>query len=77
MKAYAPLLSECGIEQEHFDGFVNALNKAVQVSKSLAAVQVAAFGASFVPNSISVGVGTAVQVVAAIAAQAQLRWKYV
>lgn len=75
MKAYAPILSQCGISQEHFHEFINALNKAIQDSKWIAAVQVAAFGASFVPNQISWGATAAVQLVSAVAAKAQIRWK--
>ncbi|KAJ6000789.1 hypothetical protein N7481_001198 [Penicillium waksmanii] len=75
MKAYAPMLSQYDISQEHFYDFINALNKAVQASKVIAAVQVAAFGASFVPNQISLGVTAAVQIVSAVAAKAQIRWK--
>ncbi|KAL1859224.1 hypothetical protein Plec18170_002340 [Paecilomyces lecythidis] len=75
MRAYAPVLSDFGISQEHFHDFLNALNKAVQVSKWIAAIQLAAFGASFVPNQISMGVTAAVQIVSAVAAKAQIRWK--
>lgn len=75
MKAYAPVLSSHGISQEHFHDFIDALNKATQASKWLAAVQIAAFGASFVPNQISMGVTAAVQIFSAVAAKAQIRWK--
>ncbi|KAJ5602113.1 hypothetical protein N7510_011647 [Penicillium lagena] len=75
MKAYAPILSQCGINQEHFHEFIHTLNKAIQVSKWIAAVQVAAFGASFVPNQISMGATAAVQIVSVVAAKAQIRWK--
>lgn len=75
MKAYAPILSQCDITQEHFHDFIKALNKAVQASKWIAAVQIAAFGASFVPNQISMGATAAVQIVSAVAAKAQIRWK--
>ena len=75
MKAYAPILSQCDISQEHFHDFISALNKAIQASKWIAAVQIAAFGASFVPNQISMGATAAVQIVSAVAAKAQIRWK--
>ncbi|KAJ5569152.1 hypothetical protein N7450_011638 [Penicillium hetheringtonii] len=75
MKAYAPILSQYDITQEHFHGFIDALNKAVRASKWIAAVQIAAFGASFVPNQISMGATAAVQIVSAVAAKAQVRWK--
>jgi hypothetical protein len=75
MKAYAPILSQYDITQEHFHEFIDALNKAVRASKWIAAVQIAAFGASFVPNQISMGAIAAVQIVSAVAAKAQIRWK--
>lgn len=75
IKAYAPILSQYHISQEQFHDFINALNKAIRASKLIAAVQVAAFGASFVPNQISLGVTAAVQIVSAVAAKAQIRWK--
>ncbi|KAJ5305639.1 uncharacterized protein N7443_005299 [Penicillium atrosanguineum] len=75
MKAYAPILFQYDITQEHFHDFIKALNKAVQASKWIAAVQIAAFGASFVPNQISMGTTAAVQIVSAVAAKAQIRWK--
>ena len=75
MQAYAPILSDFEISQEYFHDFIDSLNKAIQVSKWLAAVQIAAFGAGFVPNQISMGVTTAVQVVSAVAAKAEIRWK--
>lgn len=75
MKAYAPILSQHDISKEHFHSFINTLNKAIQASKFIAAVQIAAFGASFVPNQISLGVTAAVQIVSAVAAKAQIRWK--
>jgi hypothetical protein len=75
MKAYAPILSQCGISEEHFHDFLNALNKAVQASKWITAVQIAAFGASFVPNQISMGATAAVQILSAVTAKTQIRWK--
>lgn len=75
MKAYAEILSQYDITQEHFHDFIDALNKAVRASKWIAAVQIAAFGASFVPNQISMGATAAVQMVSAVAAKAQVRWK--
>ncbi|GAD99667.1 conserved hypothetical protein [Paecilomyces variotii No. 5] len=75
MRAYAPVLSDFGISREHFHDFIDALNKAVQVSKWIAAIQLAAFGASFVPNQISMGVTAGVQIVSAVAAKAEIRWK--
>lgn len=77
VEAYAPALEPFGIQQDEFISFVRATNKAVQASKWLTAIQLAAMGTSFVPNSIAMGASVAVQVVAGVIAKAETRWKYV
>lgn len=76
VKAYAPDLEAFGIDQSSFLEFIGAVNKAVQASKWLHAVQVAAFGTGFIPNHIALGVSAAVQVIAGIVAKTETRWKY-
>ncbi len=75
VKAYAPVLEDYGISQDDFLGFIRATNKAVQASKWIGAVQLAATGTSFVPNSIALGASVGVQIVAAILAKAETNWK--
>ena len=77
MPAYAPCLEDHGIGKETFLDFIHSCNKAVQGSPVLAAVQVAAFGASFTPELIVMGVATAVQLGASAMNSASVRWKYV
>ena len=77
VEAYAPALEQFDIQQDEFISFIRATNKAVRASKWLAAVQLAAVGTSFVPNSIALGASVAVQVVAGVMAKAETRWKYV
>lgn len=77
VEAYAPALEQFGIQQEEFLSFIRATNKAVQASKWLLAIQVAAAGTSFIPNPIAMGTSAAVQIVAFAIAKAQTRWKYV
>lgn len=75
IKAYAPMLAQCGIDQDTFLDFIRTCNKAVQASKWLVAIQAAAAGAGFAPNMIAMGVAMGVQVASGIAAKAQIKWK--
>jgi len=77
IQAYAPSLAYFGIDQDEFINFLNATNKAFRASKWLGAIQLAAVGTGFVPNSIAFGVSLAVQIVAGVIAKAETRWKYV
>ncbi|KAF5700761.1 hypothetical protein FGLOB1_10553 [Fusarium globosum] len=73
VEAYAPDLQAFGIDQETFIAFIQAINKAVQASKWLHAIQVAAMGTGFIPNHIALGVSAAN--VAGIVAKTETRWK--
>ncbi|KAI1322412.1 hypothetical protein F5Y16DRAFT_41407 [Xylariaceae sp. FL0255] len=75
VEAYAPALEQFGIQQHEFLSFIRATNKAVQASKWLGAIQLAAAGTGFVPNHIALGVSVAVQIVAGVIAKAETRWK--
>ncbi|OAP63363.1 hypothetical protein AYL99_02590 [Fonsecaea erecta] len=75
VEAYAPALQKYGIDQDTFLEFVRAMNKAIQHNAWLAAIQLAAAGASFVPNGIAMGVSLGVQVVAGLIAQAEAKWR--
>lgn len=75
VEAYAPDLQAFGINQETFIAFIQAINKAVQASKWLYAIQVAAMGTGFIPNHIALGVSAAVQIVAGVIAKTETRWK--
>lgn len=75
IRAYAPDLEEFGIDQDSFLAFIDASNQAIQASKWIVAIQVAALGAGFVPNHISLGVTAAVQISAAVLSKANIRWK--
>ena len=75
VKAYAPDLEAFGIDEESFLAFIRATNRAVQASKWLYAIQVAAIGTGFIPNHIALGVSAAVQVSAGVVAKTETRWK--
>ncbi|KAF5536398.1 hypothetical protein FMEXI_10344 [Fusarium mexicanum] len=74
VEAYAPDLQSFGIDEEAFLAFIQATNKAVQASKWLYAIQVAAMGTGFIPNHIALGASAAVQIVAGIVAKTETRW---
>ncbi|EXJ69488.1 uncharacterized protein A1O5_07524 [Cladophialophora psammophila CBS 110553] len=75
VEAYAPALGQYGIEQDAFLEFIRAMNKAIQQNAWLAAIQLAAVGASFVPSGIAAGVSLTVQFVAGTIAQAEAKWR--
>ncbi|QGI82561.1 hypothetical protein CEK25_009290 [Fusarium fujikuroi] len=75
VEAYAPDLQAFGIDQETFIAFIQSINNAVQASKWLYAIQVAAMGTGFIPNHIALGVSAAVQIVAGVIAKTETRWK--
>ncbi|KAB8070022.1 hypothetical protein BDV29DRAFT_181698 [Aspergillus leporis] len=75
VKAYAPALEQYGISHDAFLDLIRACNKAIQASKWLVAIQVAAAGTGFIPNNIAIGVSMAVQVIAGVIAQAEIKWK--
>ncbi|KAF7596221.1 hypothetical protein BBP40_002753 [Aspergillus hancockii] len=75
VNAYAPALEQYGINQEMLSDFISSLNKAIQVSRWLVPVQVAALSAGFVPNTIAMGVTVAVQAAASMAAKTETKWK--
>ncbi|KAF5632677.1 hypothetical protein F52700_6213 [Fusarium sp. NRRL 52700] len=75
VEAYAPDLQSFGIDEETFLDFIRATNKAVQASKWLYAIQVAALGTGFIPNHIAMGASAAVQIVAGIVTKTEIRWK--
>lgn len=77
VEAYAPEMETFGIHQDEFINFIRATNKALQNSKWIGAIQLAAAGTSFVPNHIAMGASVAVQVVAGMIAIAESRWKFV
>jgi hypothetical protein len=77
MAAYAPSLRACGIDRMTFLKFIDDVNIGLEGNKYLAGVQVVAFGVGLTPDTIVMGVSTAVQAAAMIANKAAVRNKYV
>ncbi|KAH7399812.1 hypothetical protein BKA64DRAFT_465634 [Cadophora sp. MPI-SDFR-AT-0126] len=73
VRAYAPVLEDVGIDQATFLDFLKTFKKACEADGWLQAVNLAAFGAGFVPNPIAMGVSTAVQFAVGVAMEVQRR----
>ncbi|EPS29232.1 hypothetical protein PDE_04181 [Penicillium oxalicum 114-2] len=73
VRAYAPVLADCGISQEVFLEFLEKWDKASEASGWIEIVLVAATIAGVVPEMITQIVSTAVQVVAGAALELQTR----
>ena len=76
--AYAPSLEEeAGIDRMTFLHFIDDCNESLQGSKFLTGVEVVAFGVSFTPEAIAMGVATGVQLAVRAGNKANVRRKYV
>jgi hypothetical protein len=76
VRAYAPVLADCGIDQAMFLDFLKTFHSASKASPWLNVVNAAAMGAGLAPSGIVMGVSMAVQVVAKTAIEVQARTRY-
>ena len=79
IRAYAPDLSRCGIDQRTFLQFIDNLNSSVAASGAVQAINLAGAAAGAVPASVFVGapvIGLAVQVAAGVYTEVQARKGY-
>lgn len=75
VRAYAPILEDVGIDQAAFLDFVDHLNKAVQPSPWIQAINLASFAAQHVPEPVTLAVSVACKLVADAAAETHSRTK--
>jgi hypothetical protein len=73
VRAYAPVLEDCGIDQTTFLDFLKTFHASCKEDPWLNAVNVAAAAAGFVPNPIAMGVSIAVQFAVGVAMEVQRR----
>lgn len=71
VRAYAPVLRECGIDQATFLEFLKNFHTSCQADKWLSVVNLAANVVGLVPGPITMGVSIGVQVAAGIAMEVQ------
>lgn len=67
IRAYAPALSECGIDQEMFIDFLNTAEKACQGSPWLNAINLASIGTMWLPSVTGIAVSIAIQLATDVA----------
>jgi hypothetical protein len=73
VRAYAPVLEECGINQAAFLDFLKAFHQSSKEDGWLNVVNMGAAVAGFVPSPIAMGVSIAVQVAVGVAMEVQRR----
>ncbi|RDW71512.1 hypothetical protein BP6252_08075 [Coleophoma cylindrospora] len=73
VRAYAPALADCGVDQAAFLDFLESFDSSSKASPWLQVINIAAMGAGFVPSPIAMGVATAVQVCVGVAMELQAR----
>jgi hypothetical protein len=75
IRAYAPTLNECGIDQEMFIDFLNTAEKACQAAKWLNAINLASIGTMWLPTVTGLAVSIAIQIATDVAISADGRRK--
>lgn len=73
VRAYAPVLQDCGIEQTAFLDFLDTFHRSSKESSWLQVINMAAMVAGMVPGPIIMGVSMGVQVAAGAAIEVQRR----
>ncbi|MCJ1283117.1 hypothetical protein MMC26_002444 [Xylographa opegraphella] len=73
VRAYAPALMDCGIDQAEFISFIDSFNEASKSSPYLDVVNIAALGVGFAPGITPIVVSIAVPVAVRFAKQAQTK----
>jgi hypothetical protein len=76
VRAYAPVLADCGIDQATFLEFLKSFHQSSREDPWLNVVNLAAAGAGFAPSAIAMGVSIAVQFAVGVAMEVQRRTRY-
>lgn len=77
VRAYAPVLADCGIEQPAFLDFLKSFQTASKEDPWLHVVNIAAMAAGMAPSVTAMAVSTAVQVSVGVAMEVQRRTRFV
>ena len=77
VRAYAPVLEDCNIDQATFLDFLQSFDQASKASPWLQVVNIAAGAAGLVPSPIAMGVSIAVQFAVGVAMEVQRRTRFV
>ena len=77
IRAYAPALGECGIDQETFIDFLDTAEKACRATPWLRAINLASIGTMWLPSVTGIAVSIAIQIATDAAIAVDGRRKYV
>lgn len=77
LRAYAPDLAPCGIDQETFIDFLDTAEKGCRAHRWLQAINLAALAGHAIPSAISVAVGIAIHQIANLSIAADGRRRFV
>ncbi|KAJ5167516.1 uncharacterized protein N7482_006297 [Penicillium canariense] len=75
IRAYAPVLNDCGIDQDMFIDFLNTAEKACQASPWLNAINLASIGTMWLPSITGIAVSIAIQIATDVAIAVEGRRK--
>ncbi|KAI5194239.1 hypothetical protein E4T39_08719 [Aureobasidium subglaciale] len=75
IRAYSPVLLQCGIDQNQWLDFLDAFEKSSQASPWIQALNLASFATIALPSITSFAVSAAIQVATIVAAEGQTRYK--
>ena len=73
VRAYAPVLDDCGIDQTMFLEFLETFHESSQASPWINAINMASFAGVMLPDGISIAVSAAVMIATNVAKQVQSR----
>lgn len=73
IRAYAPVLADCGIDQATFLDFLDTAERAGQARPWLYAINLASFGTAMLPSGISIATSIAVQLAVKMAMEVEGR----
>lgn len=76
VRAYAPVLEDCGIDQATFLDFLKTFHQSSREDPWLNVVNIAAAAAGMAPSAIAMGVSIAVQFAVGVAMEVQRRTRY-
>lgn len=77
VRAYAPVLQDCGIDQAAFLDFLKSFHAASKASPYLQVINIAAAAAGMAPSVIAMGVSMGVQIAVGISMELQSRTRFV
>lgn len=75
IRAYAPALEDCGIDQDMFLNFLNTAEKSCQANPWLNAINLASIGTMWMPSVTGIAVSIAIQIATDVAIAADGRRK--